>query len=462
VSRSTRGAALIMGILITTGLFTPPTATARTDGPLELWASRYDAGSSDSAFFIAASPDGSKVYITGSSTGDSSSFDYATIAYDAATGASLWTRRFNGPANGNDRAQSIVASPDGSRVFVTGSSQGAMFDDYATIAYEAATGAALWTRRFNGPANTNDAPSSIVLTPDGSKVIVTGAIGTETSSSNYGTVAYDASTGATVWVRWYDGPGDDLDSPTSIAISADGASVFVTGFSYGVTSASDYATVAYDASTGASLWTRRYNGPANDADVAASLATTFDGKVLVTGTSFGAASSDDYATIAYDASTGMPLWARRYNGPGNGGDGANSVDTSIDGKAFVTGSSIGVGTSGDYATIGYDVDTGSRLFVRRFNGPWNNSDIAVSVAASPDGSKVFVTGYTWGAGTTFATVAYSTSTGATLWVESYDGPGHGLDFAYGLATSADGSKVFVTGSSEGATSIDYATIAYSA
>jgi WD40 repeat protein len=86
---------------------------------------------------VAASPDGSKVFVTGSSQGAASGNDYATIAYDASTGASLWIRRYNGPGNGEDSASSIAASPDGSKVLVTGSSQGAASgNDYATIAYE--------------------------------------------------------------------------------------------------------------------------------------------------------------------------------------------------------------------------------------------------------------------------------------------------------------------------------------
>ena len=35
--------------------------------------------------------------------------------------------------------------------------------------------------------------------------------------------------------------------------------------------------------------------------------------------------AEDYATVAYDAATGGRLWARRYNGPGNGRDWAVST-----------------------------------------------------------------------------------------------------------------------------------------
>ena len=70
--------------------------------------------------------------------GATSDYDYATLAYDSASGASLWTRRYDGPASLRDDAVALAVSPDGSRVFVTGSSAtSANDDDYATVAYSA-------------------------------------------------------------------------------------------------------------------------------------------------------------------------------------------------------------------------------------------------------------------------------------------------------------------------------------
>ena len=82
------------------------------------------------------------------------------MAYSAATGARLWVKRYNGPASKADRAASVAVSPGGTRVFVTGSSETStpsvehpgFYDDYATVAYDAATGAQLWVKRYNGPA----------------------------------------------------------------------------------------------------------------------------------------------------------------------------------------------------------------------------------------------------------------------------------------------------------------------
>jgi hypothetical protein len=50
----------------------------------------------------------------------------------ATPGANLWVKRYKGPGNSSDIARALGASPDGSKVFVTGDS-GAGFPDYATV-----------------------------------------------------------------------------------------------------------------------------------------------------------------------------------------------------------------------------------------------------------------------------------------------------------------------------------------
>jgi outer membrane protein assembly factor BamB len=126
--------------------------------------------------------------------------------------------------------------------------------------------------------------------------------------------------------------------------------------------------------------------------------------------SFGS-SSVDYYTIAYNASTGAKLWAGRYSGLGYGAS-AEALAVSSDGtKVFVTGSIYGLSTSYDYATIAYDASTGTKLWVRHYNGPANDDDEAFSLAVSPNGAMVFVTGESTGSSSAFdyATIAYSTS-----------------------------------------------------
>src|SRR5262245_34695045 len=82
------------------------------------WVKRYTVPgfSFDAAASIAVSPDASRVFVTGPSVGVSSSFDYATIAYDATIGTQLWAKRYNGPGDVWDFSTSVGIGPDGSTV----------------------------------------------------------------------------------------------------------------------------------------------------------------------------------------------------------------------------------------------------------------------------------------------------------------------------------------------------------
>src|SRR5213593_2099509 len=124
-------------------------------------------------------------------------------------------------------------------------------------------GTQLWAKRFNGYAKDSDAATAIAVSPDGARVFVTGSSlrGTRRFNSDYATVAYSASTGAWLWAKRYNGPGNGLDDPMSLGVSPDGTQVFVTGGSMGTSGNNDYATIAYDASTGTQRWIARYEGP---------------------------------------------------------------------------------------------------------------------------------------------------------------------------------------------------------
>ena len=99
------------------------------------------------------SPDGSDALSSpGTARARSTSNDFVTIAYDSATGAERWVARYDGPFHGADAAGFISLSPDGSKVFVAGSSFSGSNDwDWATVAYEASSGTQLWAARYGGP-----------------------------------------------------------------------------------------------------------------------------------------------------------------------------------------------------------------------------------------------------------------------------------------------------------------------
>lgn len=97
-------------------------------------------------------------------------------------------------------------------------------------------------------------------------------------------------------------------------------------------------------------------------------------------------------------------------------------------------------------------------WVRRYNGQTDSSHVAKAIAVDGSGN-VYVTGSTYdSAGLNYTTIKYSPS-GDTVWVRAYNGPGSGDDAANDLAVDSNGN-VFVTGSSYGSGTLDWATIKY--
>ena len=363
-----------------------------------------------------------------------------------------WVRRYNGLGNSFDDAKALAVD-GGGNVYVTGYSEGAGSNpDYATIKYSS-FGDTLWVRRYNGPGNSLDAATSLGV-DGGGNVYVTGQSAGSGTSDDYATIKYN-SLGDTLWVRRYNGPGNGGDTATALAVDGSG-NVYVTGYSKGLGS-TDYATIKYS-SSGDTLWVRRYGGPGNGPDPANALAIDDSGNAYVTGSSWSGASYD-YATIKYSPS-GDTLWVKRYDGPAIAGDVARALAVDDSGNVYVSGYSSGGGSSDDYATIKY-APNGDTLWVRQYNGPGNSFDAAYDLAVD-DSGNIYVTGRSSGSGSflDFATIRYE-SNGDTAWVKRYNGPGNSNDYVYALAVDGSGN-VYVAGGSEGSgSSRDYATIKYS-
>jgi outer membrane protein assembly factor BamB len=436
-----------------------PARSAPASGGDTIWDARFDrANNSDLAADLGVSPDGSTVFVTGTSSGKSGVSEYATLAYDAASGAKRWSARLAGPGSNYDTANALVVSPDGSTVFVTGWSAEPLVEvgDYFTVAYDALTGATKWKARYRVRRRYNDIGQVIAVNPSGTMVYVSGASNGSGSHYDYATVAYDASNGHRVWASRYAGPGSTQDFPSAIAVSPNGSIVVVSGASRRPDQLGHDTTIAYDAATGDRLWVARYD-PGTRPHVAGVRFTPDGSRVLVAGRRL--AQSLDYVTLAYDAVTGAGLWIAMYGG--GSGDGAEALSVSPDGSvAYVTGGSGGPQGDSDFGTVAYDVSTGSELWAALFDGPVSgDQDTAFAIGVSPDGTTVMVTGqsYYGPSGTSsYATVAYDAATGDQRWSSLYVGGRFGTAVALGV--SPDGLAVFVTGTA--GSGADYVTVAY--
>jgi len=431
---------------------------ASVPGGTRLWAASYrDHTQQNYPQAIVASPDGSTVYVTGRSN----LAHFTTVAYDAATGARRWVARFYGL--GYSQPLSMAISPDGSELFVAGFTEPAGFslpDRFAIVAYNASTGAMLWVHLpFQAGVG-----ASVAVSPDGSTVYVTGVIASRSGPGEVATFAYDAATGARRWLASYRGARPSFE-PQAVASSPDGREVIVTSTVTGSSGSPFNAVLAYNAATGTSLWTRFVRGTSGGRD----LALSPDGSaVFVTGTDAGAAGGSSFMTTAFGTVTGSRLWQRFYQGPG-GTSAANAVTVSPDGRdVFVTGSSTAGGSGSivvDYATVGYAAATGTRLWARTYQPPVAASlikDGAIAAGVSPDGGLVFVTGGTplnATTDTTFTTIAYHADTGATAWLARYGGV---QDFGWATALAVGpAGQVFVTGAAGASDGCcNFGTVAY--
>jgi hypothetical protein len=144
-------------------------------------------------------------------------------------------------------------------------------------------------------------------------------------------------------------------------------------------------------------------------------------------------------------------WVARYDGPRHKNDYPYAVAASPDGRSiFVSGTSyVRASTNcSDYATVAYDSSVGSQLWSAGHNGPGFSCDDVVDATLSADGSLLFVTGTSPSIDSSddAVTVAYNTVDGSERWLAHEDGPFHGRDLGAGVFTTTDSRTVFVAGS----------------
>ncbi|MEM7205265.1 MAG: SBBP repeat-containing protein [Planctomycetota bacterium] len=331
-----------------------------------------------------------------------------------------------------DSLEDMAVDADGSVVF-TGQSAtafGVFTEDLVTVKLDA-DGNPLWSTRYDGPAGRADRGLGVALGADGS-VYVTGQSDGGPSGLDIVTIRYSRD-GVRQWVARYSDPNDSLDRGTDIAVDANGRA-FVTGYSLTATGY-HYTTLAYDAA-GNQRWVAQHVSPDG---VARAIALDRAGNPIVTGSDGGR-----FGTVKYDAGTGEQLWVARYSAASL----AEAFDLAVDDddNVYVTGSS-GTGYAGtlvDWATIKYDA-AGQRQWLRRYDGPAGSIDEPVALALDPSQTRLVVTGYSEGLGTSsdLTTISYDAATGDRQWTARLNGPENGLDRAEDVVVDASGQAAVV-------------------
>jgi uncharacterized delta-60 repeat protein len=412
------------------------------------WVSRYDDYHLDDYAPAIAVDRSGNVYVTGSVYDSSRSEDYLTIKY-SSSGSAVWMARYENDSLAPEQDKAFALAIDSSgNVYVTGKSRMAGHaEDCVTIKYNS-NGEQVWLARYDGSIHNSDEAFAIAVDRQGN-VYITGWSSDPTLA--YLTVKYDSS-GREQWHARYDGP-DYEDQAKALTVDAQG-NVYVTGYSRDVYGP-NYATIKYDPN-GSELWVRRYNGPADDDDVARAIALDQEGNVYVTGYSYYSfyPPYSSYTTIKYSP-IGEQLWLRRYDGPVGALNEAHAMALDGDGNIYLTGRTMGSSSSWDYTTLKYN-SAGDLIWEARYDN--GDEDIANAIAVDSAG-YVYVTGESEGISNyDYATVKYNPA-GGQEWVIRYNNsPGYGDDRAQAIAVDNSGNA-YVTGWSTGfGTAFDYATM----
>jgi hypothetical protein len=414
------------------------------------WVQRYNGPGNNldapTAMVIDAAEN---VYVTGYSVGAGTNYDYVTIKYNSS-GVQQWVQRYNGPANGYDRAYSIFVDASG-YVYVTGASAGSGTGlDIATIKY-ASDGTVQWIQRYNGTGNADDIGIGIVATTNGDVYVVGNSQGAGTNIDIV-TIKYNEQ-GIQQWVARYNDPQNGNDIASAVILDPTNG-VYITGTTW---NGSNYDVITIKYAISGSNWVRTFNGVGNGNDGGNAIAVDNYGEVYVTGYSEGLGTNLDYLTLQYDV-TGVLNWQARQNGLGNGNDIAKSIALDNNGFVYVTGTMFGNGTGYDIGTYKYNI-SGGLIWSEKYNLNTTTNDNGNSISVTSNGN-VYVSGTTFLNGPDYVTLKYN-STGVQQWVAIYNGPGSGTDSAF-VVKAAPSGNVYATGTSFNfGTYYDIATVKYS-
>jgi hypothetical protein len=227
-------------------------------------------------------------------------------------------------------------------------------------------GVEAWIRIYDGPAQGSD--EALAVAARGTAIYTAGYRTTLRGDRDLLLIRWDRS-GNRVWTRAYDSGSHGFDSASDVAVDSDG-NVTVVGTSVPAAGSSDWVVISYKAD-GTRRWVRRYDGPAHLTDEAARMLVDSSGNVYVVGFSYSAANGRD-ALVAEYSKAGDRLWARRYNGAGDGLDDAYSLRARPGGGVYVAGITYRPTTGYDGLLLAYNA-TGTRLFAAADWGGLSNN-----------------------------------------------------------------------------------------
>jgi uncharacterized delta-60 repeat protein len=271
------------------------------DGPAQF----FDNNARD----VAVAPDGSAVYVTGSS------FISPNVAvllkFNPLDGSLVWDRSWGG----NAFPEGVAVGSDGS-VYVAGSVR-LDFNQQIFVTKFTPDGAVVWHRVWNTPESRGDTQGQDVTIDGAGNIYVAGVTPRPDPNLPGGFIGAVAllkidSDGNLIWQRTVGADGG-IDARGGVAVAPDG-SVYVAGGRFDERTSDLNALVLKFGADGSLLWNRHWGG--RSGDDAAGVAVRGDGAIFVSGNTNSFGSGSDDAFLLRLAPNAKVQDAMTWGGPG--------------------------------------------------------------------------------------------------------------------------------------------------
>lgn len=190
-------------------------------------------------------PDGTKMYVIGGGSGDDVNEYDLSSAWDISTSSFLQT--FSGAAQ-ETNPQGVFFKPDGLRMYIVGDATDSVYSYTLTSAWDISTASFdLPTEGYFSVAGEDTAPLDLFLKPDGTKMYVVGSAGDDVNEYDLST-AWEVSSAS--YVQNFSVAAQD-SSPSGLFFKPDGTKMYVLGITgqdvneYSLSSAWDISTASY-------------------------------------------------------------------------------------------------------------------------------------------------------------------------------------------------------------------------
>jgi len=347
----------------------------------------------------------------------------------------VWDKTFNGTANNYDEAKNIVQTTDGGYAIAGYTQNNSNYD--ALVIKLDDSGNQMWIKTFNGIANQNDMAKSILQTMDGCYVVAGYTTNNNSSEYDAWVIKLDKN-GNTIWNKSFNGTANGTDIANDIIQTRDGGYV-VAGCTYNQLNgflSDDFWIIKLDAS-GNKIWDKTFGNERNQSDEAYSIVQTADGGYTVTGYTY--INNRDVWVIKLD-SVGNQIWSKTFNGSANGDDYSYDIIQTTEGGYVVAGMTndfYDTSTCGAWIIkLGND---GNKVWDKTFNGVANR-DFATGIAQTTDGGYAIcgITNKSNINGWTDVLLIKLNASGNKTWDKTFSGTTNDHDGAYSILQTTDG------------------------